>query len=285
MKQRRRTPPEPAQGDISPSQPRGVSYYLERLMAEVPLHRALVRAAECHLLEARELPRPILDVGAGDGTFAWALFDEPLEVGIDPDGQSLRDAQRLGAYRSLAMAAGGQLPFEDESFACVLSNSTLEHIPELEPVLAELSRVLAVGGTCVITVPSERFLDLTFGVRLFRLLRLGFLANLYKRWFNRISRHHHCDSPQVWQERLERAGLSLIEWRYYFSRASTGAMDITHYVSAPSLLTKRLLGRWVLWRSKTRLLPLARWLSPLAQAGSPETGAYLLLICRKEESA
>jgi len=252
---------------------------------EVPLHRALVRAAECRLLSERELPRPILDIGAGDGSFAWAVFAEPPEVGIDPDGRALREARRLGGYLSLAIGTGASLPFRDGSFASVISNSTLEHIPDLEPVIAEMSRVLAPGGTAVITTPSERFLDFTFGVRLFRFLRLGFLANLYRRWIVRVSRHYHCDPPAVWRERLAQAGLSLLEWRYYFSSASTSAADVAHYVSAPSLLTKRLLGRWVLWRGKVRLLPLARWLSPLAQPGSPATGGYLLLVCCKARPA
>ena len=263
---------------------KGVEYYLKRLLREVPLHRALVRAAECDMLAAVEMPRPILDVGAGDGTLAWALFDQPLEVGIDPDGNALLEAQRLTVYRNLAQAAGAPLPFRDGSFACLLSNSTLEHIPNLEPVLAEFSRVLGENGLCIITVPSDQFLDLTFGVRFFRFLRLRPLARLYAGWFNRISRHHHCDPPQVWHERLARAGLSLLEWRYYFSKGSTGAMDIAHYVSGPSLLTKRLLGRWVLWPGKVRFLPLGRWLGPLAQPGARDAGAYLLLIARKTQS-
>jgi SAM-dependent methyltransferase len=175
------------------------------------------------------------------------------------------------------------LPFRDGAFASILSNSTLEHIPDLAPVLAEFSRVLADGGVCVITVPSDQFLDSTAGVRFFRLLRLKPLAGLYGRWFNRISRHHHCDSPSVWNERLAQAGLSLLEWRYYFSKGSTGAMDIAHYVSGPSLLTKRLLGRWVLWPNKVRLLPLGRWLGRLAQPGARDGGAYLLLIARKTQ--
>ena len=84
-----------------------------------------------------------------------------------------------------------------------------------------------------------------------------------------MSRRCHCNSPQVWNERLARAGLNLLEWRHYFSRGSIGAMDIARYVSGPSLLTKRLLG-------KLRLLPLA-------QPGARDAGAYLLLIARKTQ--
>jgi len=262
---------------------RGIPYYLSRLLMKAPLHRALVRAAECHLLADIDLPRPLLDVGAGDGIFAWTLFDEQLEVGIDPAGASLREALPLGMYRNLAQAFGAPLPFRDGTFASILSNSTLEHIPDLDPVVAELSRVLKMNGVCVITVPSDMFLDYTLGVRLFRALRLRPLANAYARWFNRISRHHHCDPPDVWRERLARAGLGLVEWRYYFGKAATGAMDASHYVGAPSLLTKRLLGRWALWPGKVRFIPLGRWLSGLAQPGASDAGAYLLLVCRKTQ--
>jgi SAM-dependent methyltransferase len=152
---RKRQPTTEATRPVS----KGVDYYLTRLLREVPLHRALVRAAECDLLAALEMPRPLLDVGAGDGTFAWALFDEPLDVGADPDGGALQEARRLAVYRNLAQAAGAPLPFRDGAFASILSNSTLEHIPDLAPVLAEFSRVLAEDGVCVITVPSDQFLS------------------------------------------------------------------------------------------------------------------------------
>ncbi len=259
--------------------------YLDRLLAHVPLHRALTRSVECLLLSDVELAPPVLDLGCGDGTFAHALFETPLAVGIDPDGEMVRWATKHGAYRSLIIASGDYLPFRSEAFASVLCNSTLEHIPKRRAVLQEMSRVLAPQGTCIITVPSEYFLRYHLGSSLARGLRIPVLGRLYERWVRYISRTVHCDPPDVWQDRLEEAGLVIRNWRYYFTAASTGIMDAAHYLSVPSLLTKRILGRWVLWRGKGRYLPLARWLAPLAQEGSEDEGAFLFFRCRKEKGA
>lgn len=48
---------------------------------------------------------------------------------------------------------GKPLPLQNESFDMVLSVNTLEHIYDLETVLAELIRVLKLGGRIVFAVP------------------------------------------------------------------------------------------------------------------------------------
>ncbi len=45
------------------------------------------------------------------------------------------------------------------------------------------------------------------------------LGKGYTEWFRKISRVHHADEPDVWQERLERAGFELVRWWHYFSPA------------------------------------------------------------------
>ncbi len=81
------------------------------------------------------LPSPTLDLGCGDGHFASLAFNYPLEVGIDPWEGPLRQAAKSGAYLALIKGSGDTLPFEDASFSSAVSNSVLEHIPELEPVI------------------------------------------------------------------------------------------------------------------------------------------------------
>ena len=45
------------------------------------------------------------------------------------------------------------LPYADETFDCVIASEILEHIPEDDAAIAELIRVLKVGGTLAVTVP------------------------------------------------------------------------------------------------------------------------------------
>ena len=48
-----------------------------------------------------------------------------------------------------------ELSFGDSSFDLVLSNHVLEHVPNDQQALAELSRVLILGGTMIITIPGD----------------------------------------------------------------------------------------------------------------------------------
>ncbi|MFX6965391.1 methyltransferase domain-containing protein, partial [Acinetobacter baumannii] len=52
---------------------------------------------------------------------------------------------------------GTDIDKPDGSYETIISNSVLEHIPDLIPVLKEARRLLADGGTFYVTVPSDRF--------------------------------------------------------------------------------------------------------------------------------
>jgi ubiquinone/menaquinone biosynthesis C-methylase UbiE len=251
--------------------------YVDKFLDDVTLPRVIVRAAECVLLSQIEMPRPILDVGCGDGTFAAALFDKPVEVGADPWAEPLQYARKLGIYESLVVAPGDDMPFPDGAFATVLCNSTLEHTQEPWTILKEMARVTRQGGACVITVPSEYFPRYLLGSTVLQALRLGKPARLYEAFMNRVSRHVHIRPRADWQRWLEDAGFEVVASRYYFSRRNTMALDVSHYISVPSLLTKKLLGRWVLWPQKKRYLPYKQVLSRFAEPGEDEEqGAYIL---------
>jgi SAM-dependent methyltransferase len=186
---------------------------------------------------------------------------------------------------------GEALPFGDETFATVISNSVLEHIPDVDPVLAEISRVLkrsssASGndvGRFIFCVPSEYFTEFLWVSSLFDRIGLGGLARAYEGYFNRISRHHHCLGPEEWQRRLSEAGLRLADLFYYFSERAHHALDLGHYVGVPNLIAKRLTGRWVLFPSRRNpvLAVTEQWLRPLYEEALPEVGAYLFLVAKR----
>ena len=45
------------------------------------------------------------------------------------------------------------MPYADETFDCVIASEILEHIPQDDAAIAELIRVLKVGGTLAVSVP------------------------------------------------------------------------------------------------------------------------------------
>jgi len=263
---------------------------LWRHLRDLPAFRALLRAVEARFYQdLLPFDEPVLDLGCGDGHFASVAFPKPLAAGIDPAAGVLREARERGAYRVLARSLGSALPFADGHFATVVSNSVLEHIPDLDPVLAEIGRVLQSpepmagkpGGRFIFCVPGDHFTALLFFSQLFRWLRLEGPARAYARYFNRISRHHHCDRPEVWGARLARAGLKLCDSFYYFSDRALHALDLGHYFGVPSLIAKKLLGRWILAPTRWNLALTERWLRPLYEEALPQVGAYLFLVAEK----
>lgn len=260
---------------------------LWRHLKGVPAFRALLRAVEARFYQDLDLPRPVLDLGCGDGHFAQTALVQAPAVGLDPGWRPLQEAARRELYRLPVQARGDRLPFADGQFGSVISNSVLEHIDEVGPVLQEASRVLrppteeTPGGLLVITMPSEnfgRFLSIAAALRRLGLDRAG---DAYEGWFNRISRHHHCDSPQVWHERLAAAGLRTVRWQYYFSKGALRRLEWGHYLGLPALASKLIFGRWIIapWRSSLQWTERA--VRPFYHEPAPERGAYLLFLARR----
>ena len=253
-------------------------------LKEVPPFRALLRATESRLIRRYgKLNQPTIDLGSGDGHFASVAFDSPLPIGIDPDLGSLQEGRNRDRVRPLIAAQGGLLPLGTETIGSVVANSVLEHIPDLDTTLDEIHRVLKPGGDLILTTPSDHFGEMLFGSTLFRRARLRGLGVAYANWFNRHSRHFHTDSPQVWKERLERHGFQQEASFYYFSAASHRVFDIAHYLSLPSLVTRRVFGRWVLFPDSWVQRLWYRFLKPFYDQPAPAMGAYLLIHARKEE--
>jgi SAM-dependent methyltransferase len=250
-------------------------------LAEIPAFRALLRAVESRFYAALPLPRPVLDVGCGDGHFASVTFQERLDVGLDPWWQPLTEARERRAYHLVTQASGAYMPFGDGCFASAISNSVLEHIPDVDAVLAEVARVLRPGAPFYFCVPGDRFLSLLSVGRALDALRLRSLAGAYRQFFNRISRHHHCDGVATWRARLERAGLSLDGWWTYFSPGALAAFEWGHYLGLPSLISKRLMGRWVAGPSGPYVWLAERLLRRYYGEPLPTVGAYLFFVARK----
>lgn len=251
---------------------------LWRHLKTVPAFRALLRAVEARFYRRVAIPEPVLDLGCGDGHFAQMAFGRPLLTGVDPWWGPLQKARRGGAYRLNVQALGDALPFPDGAFATVISNSVLEHIEEVEPVLAEAARVLRPGGRLVVTMPSHLFTEYLGGAALLRPLGMD---DVYRRFFNFISRHAHTDPPERWAERLGAAGFRVTRWQYYFSKAALRALEAGHVQGLPSAVLHALTGHWILgpWRENLRVTE--RWVRPYYEEEAPEEGAYLFMVAEK----
>lgn len=254
---------------------------LWRQLKAMPAFRGLLRAVEAKFYEGLPLPEPTLDLGCGDGHFAAETFNRTLSAGVDPWWLPLKESRQRGTYHTLAQGMGDRLPLPTGYFASAVSNSVLEHIPDIDSVLVDLNRVLQPGATFIFCSPSENFLEFLSISRFLRRLGLKRLAEAYEQFFNRISRHEHCDSPQVWTERLATTGFEVVQWWYYFSPAAHAALEWGHYLGLPAAISKALFGRWILWPSQANLWLTEKLLRRYYEEGKQEQGAYVFFVTRK----
>ena len=126
-------------------------------ISSLPYFRALLRAVEARFYENIDLPAPALDLGCGDGHFASLAFNRALEVGLDPWEKPLREAETRGVYQQAVLTKASEIPYPDAYFTSAVSNSVLEHIPTLEPVLAELGRCYARERCSFFVCPINAF--------------------------------------------------------------------------------------------------------------------------------
>jgi SAM-dependent methyltransferase len=242
-------------------------------LRDLPYFRALIRAVEATYYQTFSLPAPVLDVGCGDGHFASLTFDRTIDVGIDPWSGPIREAGRRGCYGLLVQADGSRSPFPHDSFASAFSNSVLEHIPHVEAVLMDTARVLRPGAPFYFCVPNERYLS---ELSLSRLLGRG-----YTEWFRRISRVEHADGPQTWQTRLENAGFKLERWWHYFSPSAMRVLEWGHYFGLPSLVARKLTGKWVLAPTRWNLWLTEMYIRRFGNTEPVEDGVFTFYIARK----
>ena len=129
------------------------------LSLHVPLGERIFRSRKFDLRGMRS----ILDVGSGAGQIARHLLkysDPGANVTcIDLSRQMLRRARhRLKSPNPNFVTADlTRLPFADGSFDCITCGYVLEHLPDPQPGLAEIARVLAKGGRMFLLTTEDNF--------------------------------------------------------------------------------------------------------------------------------
>lgn len=261
---------------------------LWRNISELPYFRGFLRTVEGSYFLDIGLDQPILDLGCGDGHFSSRTFAKINIhlIGIDPDFASLKDASEHQVFDYLICAQGNQLPFPDGLYKTIISNSVLEHISDVNAVILELNRVITTNGRLLITVPNDNFTKNLSIAKYFDAIRFRRIANLYRKLFNKISRHFHTDSQADWIGRLEKTGFSIIDSWNYFTEKSLSILEWGHYFGLPSWINWKLFNHWVLFPSinNPMLRKIYHWLKiHVAKDQKSENGAYSFIIAIKNK--
>ena len=95
--------------------------------------------------------RNALDVGCGEGRFCRMLASLDIAtIGIDPTEALVAQARIRHSAGDYRIARAEALGFPDATFDLVISYLSLIDIPDLPAAIAEMTRVLAPGGTLLI---------------------------------------------------------------------------------------------------------------------------------------
>ena len=114
-----------------------------------------------HLVEfVRALDRrdgAVLDLGCGDGRLTIELRARRI-VGADVSRVALDRARARVADSGIELVEltpGAVMPFDDGEFDLVLLAETIEHVADVQTLLAESRRVLRPGGEVAVTTPAH----------------------------------------------------------------------------------------------------------------------------------
>lgn len=97
----------------------------------------------------------LLDAGAGTGYFSAAAHARGAHVTAVDVGPDLLAQVAAKCPAELVVGDVLDLPFPDESFDVVVCSEVLEHTPDPRGGVGELARVVAPGGTLVVTTPNH----------------------------------------------------------------------------------------------------------------------------------
>lgn len=121
-----------------------------------------------------------LDVGCGWGWFLHYAVKKGIDIyGFEVDSKSLKRTLVFGVRTDRLLVSDVQyMPFRDETFEFILCWHVIEHLPNPQKALKEISRILKTGGVLILGAPNDKTVtNLLF--KPFRWLRYKGMNNYY----------------------------------------------------------------------------------------------------------
>lgn len=225
----------------------------------------------CHNLK---FDHPSLDLGCGHGEIAKLVFHEQFDFGLD-NGEidEYKSAIQKKMYKKFLLESAEKMSIPNDSINFIFSNSVIEHIPDNEAVLSEASRVLKKGGHFLFTVPCGNFSENLYFVKLLPWP----LSRVYIHYRNKMLNHYHLYNHKEWEKRLNKAGLSVVHYKYYTSKKALNLWDkMASLALVGKLLSIPLTEKFLFNRYCSQISLLFQ-----SDCASPKNGSCLLIIAQK----
>ena len=202
----------------------------------------------------------ILDAGCGSGRNMVELARFGSVTGIELSQTSVEIARSRGAGEVLAGSVL-EMPFADDSFDLAVSLDVIEHLDEDADALRELRRVVAPGGSLLVTVPAYEWL-----------------------WsgHDEINHHHRRYTRRSLQRVAEQAGWRQTRTTYFNSLLLPVAILLRALDRLSTKPTESSLDLWVPPEPLNWLLerPLALEAALIGRGGRIPAGLSLLAVFR-----
>jgi SAM-dependent methyltransferase len=97
--------------------------------------------------------KKVIDLGCRDGTLTRHFLEGNEVIGCDIDIAALDHLRDTLGIKTYQVDLNQALPFEQGEFDVAVMGEVLEHLPYWNITLAEVSRILRVGGMLIGTIP------------------------------------------------------------------------------------------------------------------------------------
>lgn len=202
----------------------------------------------------------ILDAGCGSGRNMIELARHGTVSGVELSGPSVDVARARGAGEVIAGSVL-DMPFDSDSFDLSVCLDVIEHLDDDVGALRELRRVLAPGGSLLVTVPAYQWL-----------------------WsgHDEVNHHHRRYTRRSLQRVAEQAGWEQVRTTYFNSLLLPLAILLRVLERFSRKTTESSLDLWVPPQPLNWLLerPLALEAALIGRGGRIPAGLSLLAVFR-----
>jgi SAM-dependent methyltransferase len=198
--------------------------------------------------------KKILEVGSGQGATILELLERGADAcGVEP-GKEFATLARMRLKNAghdplrIYEEPGESLPFSNDHFDYVISLQVLEHVPDPEPLLREIFRVLAPGAQCHLRCDNYlAFLEPHYRVPWLPLLPKT-LGAFYLRAIGRdpafLNKYvYYTTYPQIWRI-CSRIGFVNLTYRHLWQKFQQPSQIRTSYLKAAAYSLQALPRRF-----------------------------------------